>query len=270
MAAVLSAVPAEPSSPKLDRLASLEEVIGRASRTFVDVGLALAEVRDRALFRVEHESFRAYLEDRWGFGQAWAYQQIYTAQIAKAIMAKHGELPAGISAEALRPLVPLLNAKDAKAVARAWDDVLARYGRRQRPPSRSEVRGVLVDAGHVTCAPERPKAPEIGQIGISLERANDRVLRIRRRLDGRPLPPHARERAAQYAVQARALAAELEALADARAARAQLAAREEGTVRGGRAVPGEVFCESHGRVRGTDGCCLNCGVADLASTVLSG
>jgi len=45
--AVLHAVPDESTSPDLERLTTLEGVIGRGLETFLEVGLALAEIRDR-------------------------------------------------------------------------------------------------------------------------------------------------------------------------------------------------------------------------------
>ena len=115
----------------------------------------------------------------------------------------------------------------------------------------------------VTCAPEKPKAPELGQIGISLERATERVAQIRAVLDGRPLPPEARKRANDFAVKARDLAAELDALADDRRARAQLEAREKAARRRRKPTPGSVWCDVHGRVRDERGVCVACGVPDV-------
>jgi hypothetical protein len=92
-AAILSEVQPESTSPSLDRLAALEEVIARSQDTFIDVGLALSEIRDMQLFRATHSSFRAYLFDRWGFRQEWAYSVIYTARVAQAIIAEYGGLP---------------------------------------------------------------------------------------------------------------------------------------------------------------------------------
>lgn len=116
MTAALRAVP-ESSSPDLDRLADLEQVIEQGMATFIEVGLALAEIRDRQLFRATHGTFKAYVLARWGFGQQWAYQAIYSAQVGSAIVNEHGALPPGIAADAL---APLLNQKGPKAVAKAW------------------------------------------------------------------------------------------------------------------------------------------------------
>jgi hypothetical protein len=112
----------------------------RLLQTFVEVGLALATIRDEQLYRATHSSFRAYLEQRWNVGQPWAYSRMYASQVALAITAEHGALPAGIALEALRPLVPLLNREGPDAVARAWSAVRDRHGAQHRPPSREQVR----------------------------------------------------------------------------------------------------------------------------------
>jgi hypothetical protein len=113
VAAALTHVPthAPPSLPTIDhdRLAELEAVVDRGLHVFVDVGLALATIRDEQLYRATHPTFKAYLAQRWGFGQQWAYGRMYVARVALAIDAEHGPLPAGISVEAIRPLVPLLH-----------------------------------------------------------------------------------------------------------------------------------------------------------------
>src|SRR4051794_28216725 len=172
MTAVLHAVPDALTSPDLDRLTTLERVIDRGVATFVEVGLALAEIRDRQLFRVTHPSFKAYVEDRWGFGQQWAYGNMYSAQVAQAIISVHGPLPAGITLEALRPLHMVLNRRGPEAVAQVWGDVTALQAGCWRPPSREQVRAVVAKAGLPTCAPGKPKkTPEIFTIGESMDRA---------------------------------------------------------------------------------------------------
>ena len=251
MAATLTDVRHELPTTDRERLVELEAVVDRGLRTFVEVGLALATIRDEHLYRATHSSFKAYLRERWNFDQPFAYNRIYAAQVAVAISAEHGSLPAGISLEAMRALVPLLNRDGPDAVARAWGQVMERHGARPRPPSREQVRAVLVAQGLPTCAPERARLPETGQIGISLERAMVRVARVRAKLDGKLLAPPARQRLTEWATLARVLAEELDALADGRRVAARLAAAEA-----------DGFCERHGHVRDGAGRCRWCGRMD--------
>ena len=55
------------SATETDRLAELEDVVGRGMRTFVEVGAALCEIRDQRLYRVMHATFEGYCRERWGF-----------------------------------------------------------------------------------------------------------------------------------------------------------------------------------------------------------
>lgn len=59
-----------------DRLAELESVIERGVPTFMEVGRALAEIRDTRLYRETHPTFEAYCRDRWGFTDRRARQLI--------------------------------------------------------------------------------------------------------------------------------------------------------------------------------------------------
>ena len=62
------------------RLAQLEATIERGMDTFVEVGLALAEVRDARLYRADHDTFEDYLERRWGISRRRGYQLIEAAE----------------------------------------------------------------------------------------------------------------------------------------------------------------------------------------------
>lgn len=66
------------------RLAELEATIERGMDTFVEVGLALAEVRDARLYRAAHPSFEAYLEARWSISRRRGYQLIEAAEAVQS------------------------------------------------------------------------------------------------------------------------------------------------------------------------------------------
>lgn len=57
-----------------------EAVIQQGLRTFVDVGNALAAIRDGRLYRQDYKTFEDYCRDRWGFGSDYARRQIRAAQ----------------------------------------------------------------------------------------------------------------------------------------------------------------------------------------------
>lgn len=67
------------------RLAQLEAVVERGMQTFVDVGLALAEIRDARLYRETHTTFELYLDERWAMSRAKGYRMIDAAQVAELV-----------------------------------------------------------------------------------------------------------------------------------------------------------------------------------------
>lgn len=54
------------------RLAKLEAIVERGSKTVLDVAAALAEIRENRLYKSTHGSFAEYVEERFGFGRRWA------------------------------------------------------------------------------------------------------------------------------------------------------------------------------------------------------
>lgn len=69
-------------------LAELEAAIARGLHTFVEVGRALARIRDGQLYRDQHETFEAYCAERWEMGRAHAYRLISAAAVAEDV--SHG------------------------------------------------------------------------------------------------------------------------------------------------------------------------------------
>jgi hypothetical protein len=57
-------------------LKRLEAIVARHLRTFVEVGNALAEIRDRKLYRETHDTFEGYCRERWEIVASRARQLI--------------------------------------------------------------------------------------------------------------------------------------------------------------------------------------------------
>ena len=70
------------------RLAELEKTIARGKKTFVEVGLALAEIRDLRLYRREYSGFAEYCREKWGWNKSYAYYMIDSAEVVKALPEK--------------------------------------------------------------------------------------------------------------------------------------------------------------------------------------
>jgi hypothetical protein len=75
------------------RLERLEKVIGQNVQAFVEVGQALAEIRDKRLYRESHDTFDAYCRDRWDFQRAHAYRLIESAAVVKDLDPVAAKLP---------------------------------------------------------------------------------------------------------------------------------------------------------------------------------
>ncbi|HEX6940614.1 MAG TPA: hypothetical protein VF158_14450 [Longimicrobiales bacterium] len=74
----------EPLTPaEAERLAALEARIASGLTTFVEVGSALAEVRDARLYRERFGTFERYLAERWGLSRRRGYQLIEAAEAVK-------------------------------------------------------------------------------------------------------------------------------------------------------------------------------------------
>jgi hypothetical protein len=66
-------------------LADCEQRIERGLKTFIDVGQALAEIRDSRLYRGTHETFEVYLEQRWQMSRSYAHRMIAAAEVVLPI-----------------------------------------------------------------------------------------------------------------------------------------------------------------------------------------
>lgn len=89
----LELVIAAGATPSNLSLPELEKVIERGQQTFIEVGRALMEIRDRRLYRETHATFEAYCRERWGWGHSHVNRQMDAARVAAAI-SPTGEVPA--------------------------------------------------------------------------------------------------------------------------------------------------------------------------------
>jgi len=86
MTATPAAVALEPISlPESRDLIALEKVIERGLETFVQVGEALAEIRDRKLFSTEHPTFAEYCKAKWKMSDRRARQLMDASEVVTAI-----------------------------------------------------------------------------------------------------------------------------------------------------------------------------------------
>ena len=66
------------------RLIELEKIIAAGQHTFIEVGIALAEIRDSRLYKSDHKTFEEYCIRKWGWTKQHCYRLIECAPIAKS------------------------------------------------------------------------------------------------------------------------------------------------------------------------------------------
>lgn len=87
------------------RKAELEATIERGMQTFVEVGLALMEIRDERLYRDEFRAFEEYCRVKWGWLRDRSDKLIASAKVVSNLHSMEGILPN--NERQVRPLAPL-------------------------------------------------------------------------------------------------------------------------------------------------------------------
>ena len=110
--------------PQRSSFAALEETIQRGFDTFVDVGQALASIRDDKLYREQHATFDDYCRSRWNYTRQHVYRLINAAETVAQIEANPAieELPT--NERQVRPLKKL-HPDDR---AEAWQEAVEESG----------------------------------------------------------------------------------------------------------------------------------------------
>lgn len=101
-------------------LARLEATINHGLQTFVEVGAALAEIRDRRLYREEHGTFEVYCEARWKMSRRQAYRLIDAADVVENV--SNWSHPTPASEAVARPLTGLPPAQQREAWSLAVEE----------------------------------------------------------------------------------------------------------------------------------------------------
>jgi len=90
------------------QLAACEAVIDKGIKIFVTVGLALAEIREKRLYRGQWSTFEEYCDVRWGFKRSYAYEIMEAATTVKTIeMSGIPDIGSPINVAQARPLAGL-------------------------------------------------------------------------------------------------------------------------------------------------------------------
>ncbi len=122
------------------RLAELEKTIARGKKTFVEVGLALAEIRDLRLYRRQYSGFAEYCREKWGWEKAYANHVIRAADVVKALPHETATMVANERvARELGKAEPSERAGVVQAIVDSGKPVTAAEIKRRIPPPPSQV-----------------------------------------------------------------------------------------------------------------------------------
>ena len=113
------------SASESAELTKAEQTIERGLATFVEVGDALAYIRDEQLYRASHGTFEAYCQDRWGMERRHAYRLIEASEVT-AILSPIGHTPTPANEAQARPLTKLK--AEPEEVAEAWGNAVQNSG----------------------------------------------------------------------------------------------------------------------------------------------
>lgn len=118
------------------RLQVLEVTIERGARMFIEMGKALAEIRDSRLYRESHDSFDTYCRERWSLSRRRVDELIQTAGIATQVSGiPLTSVPANPAVA--RELAPLRD--DPGAMQSVWDEAVEKHG---PTPTAAQVREI--------------------------------------------------------------------------------------------------------------------------------
>jgi hypothetical protein len=117
-----------------------EKTIQAGQRTFVEVGQALAEIRDQRLYRGAFPSFEAYCKTTWDFGRQYAYRLIGSAEVVQKLSPVGNTLPMPATESQARPLTRV----DPDQVVDVWREAVKKAERDES--GKPKVTAEIVEA----------------------------------------------------------------------------------------------------------------------------
>lgn len=151
-----------------------EAIVQAGLATFVEVGLALARIRDDHQYEIAgYDRFEDYLSDRWSIGRSHAYRLI-DAAAAVELVSPMGDTdtPAPASERVAREIVPVAK-EDPEEAAALWQDTVDQHGPEPTAEQVAAVRderaapepGEIPNAAHDDPPPDAPSQPECVDCG---------------------------------------------------------------------------------------------------------
>ena len=103
-----------------------EAVIDMGWQTFVEVGIALARIRDARLYRIEFPTFEAYCREKWEYSRRRADYLITAAQLFRHLRTNCSQIQPGHESQ-LRALIGLSH----EQAQQAWQRAVEMAGQRR-------------------------------------------------------------------------------------------------------------------------------------------
>lgn len=161
-------------------LARLCKVVDEGLTSFLAVGTALVEINEKRLYRQDHETFEAFVKDRWGISRRRAYQLMEAAEI-KAEMCtngSHNEIADEITSERQ---IRELSRVGTEALPEVVDRVAEKCKAEGVKPTAKVIREVVNEA----IGKPEPKSVKPEQVREdSLEREQKHIDLARKHLNG--------------------------------------------------------------------------------------
>jgi hypothetical protein len=137
-------------------LIALEKIVAKGLQTFAEVGDALAEIRDRKLYKIEHATFADYCKQKWKMSDRRARQLMDAAAVVFDIRKSGTTVP--VLERQVRPLTSIPKEQHAEA----WQAAVATSA--TGIPTAKEVEHAVLS--RCVLAPRREKnAPLPNRLG---------------------------------------------------------------------------------------------------------
>ena len=139
------------------KLEQCEQIIKRGLSTFLEVGEALATIRDNELYKVTHNTWEKYCNEKWDLSKMHAHRQVRAYETVCLLKSKSNQLVTYINPDQQEIILPLNEAQTRPLTdlslenqSKAWDLVLEQLNEGKKltaalvKKAAREVRGDVV------------------------------------------------------------------------------------------------------------------------------
>src|ERR1019366_978615 len=137
-------------------LQRLESIVRRGEKTFIEVGHALKDIRERRLYRGGYATFEAYCNERFGFGASRGRQLVAAAALATEMTETTVTRVTVPTERHVRALAPMVAEQGPAAAARLYESLERPTVERVREAVAEKVKSkiCLICGKNAPCDPE--------------------------------------------------------------------------------------------------------------------